>query len=323
MNRYQKLNCNKHFNLLISGPDGSPLNRSLSKGIEIGPFYKPAAPKCEGWKTSVVDIFSKEELLNLLVSELESYRNQIEDIDILWDWKNKSLEEEVINKIGGNLDYIISSHSIEHVVDLIEFLKSCSNILKSEGVFNLAIPDLRYTFDFFRNPSTIGQALSVYNNKSKRHSSEMFLDAIICQGQVGGHPCWPPLPYFTDFNEPYTQADRIVKLFTQKLEDSWKIYQDDKLSNNHIDFHNWVFTPSSFRLLIFELWILGIIDFTVNKIIYDDGRIGSEFFVQLVKKNKASEDITSQEIEEYRYELLSNIVIELAERVTIGNLKKK
>jgi hypothetical protein len=322
MNRYQKLNYNKHFKLLISGPDGSPLNRSLSKGIEIGPFYKPAAPKCEGWKTSVVDIFSKEELLNLLVSELESYRNQIEDIDILWDWKNKSLEEEVINKIGGNLDYIISSHSIEHVVDLIEFLKSCSNILKSEGVFNLAIPDLRYTFDFFRNPSTIGQALSVYNNKSKRHSSEAHLDSILYQGRIGDHACWLPIPGAEIWGVELN-VDRIVKLSEQKLEDSWKIYQDDKLSNNHIDFHNWVFTPSSFRLLIFELWILGIIDFTVNKIIYDDGRIGSEFFVQLVKKNKASEDITSQEIEEYRYELLSNIVIELAERVTIGNLKKK
>jgi predicted SAM-dependent methyltransferase len=329
----------KHLSLLVSQKDGTKIDEFISKGIEIGAFYNPVVPKSEGWNTTTVDILSKEELLNAIdLERRETYRKRTEDVDIIWDWKNKSLHEEVINKIGGNLDYVISSHSIEHIVDLLGFIKSCSNILKPEGVFNLAIPDLRYTFDFFRNPSSLGQVLSVHNNKLKRHYSEVYLDAIVNQAHAlvkvkveDLHDEYNPYPVvrtgFTGTSswvlDPVIYTLEKVTLLDQKFEDSWKMYQNDLVSEKHMDCHNWVFTPTSFKLLIFDLYTLGIIDFQVNKMVYDDSTIGSEFFVQLVKKDKASENITSEEVHEYRSKLLSNIVIELAERVAIGKLKKE
>ena len=289
------------------------------KGLEIGPFFNPIARKADGWQITVVDILSREDLIKS-VDPQTRYKHptvvyNIEDVDIIWDWKNKSLEEEVINKIGGNLDYIISSHSIEHVVDILGFIKSCSNLLKVGGIFNLAIPDLRYTFDFFRSPSTLGQVLSVHNSKPKRHSSEIYLDAILNQGCRDGDSAWRP-------NSDHEK----VTLLNQKLEDSWKMYQDNLLSEKHTDCHNWVFTPCSFKLLFFDLWTLGIIDLTVTRMYEEDFDNGSEFCVQLIKRDRISEGIASmksEEIHEYRSKLLSNIVIELAQRVEIGKLKKE
>jgi predicted SAM-dependent methyltransferase len=333
------MNRDKHLSLLVTQKDGTKIDEFRSKGIEIGPFYNPVVPKSEGWNTTTVDILSKEELLDPIDRKIrETYRKRTEDVDIIWDWKNKSLDEEVINKIGGNLDYVISSHSIEHVVDLLGFIKSCSNILKPEGVFNLAIPDLRFTFDFFRNPSSLGQVLSVHNNKLKRHSSEVYLDAIVNQAHAlvkvkaeDIHDEYDPYPIVPTGSTglcawvkstKFYALEKVI-LLNQKFEDSWKMYQDDLLSEKHMDFHNWVFTPTSFKLLIFDLYTLGIIDFQVNKMVQDDSTIGSEFFVQLVKKDKTSKNITSEEIYEYRSKLLCNIVIELAERVAIGKLKKE
>jgi predicted SAM-dependent methyltransferase len=287
------------------------------KGLEIGPFYHPVVRKADGWQITVVDILSREDLIKS-VDRQTRYNHptavdNIENVDIVWDWKNKSLEEEVINKIGGNLDYIISSHSIEHVVDILGFVKSCSNLLKVGGVFNLAVPDLRYTFDFFRSPSTLGQVLSVHNNKPKRHSSEVYLDAISNQGYAGGLYAWRP-----------DSDHEKVTLLNQKLEDSWKMYQDNLLSEKHTDCHNWVFTPCSFKLLFFDLWTLGIIDLTVRRMYEEDFDNGSEFCVQLEKRDRiVSIPMKTQEIHEYRSKLLSNIVIELAERVKIGKLQKE
>ena len=329
----------RHLSLLVTQKDGTGINKFISKGVEIGPFYNPIVPKSDGWNTTTVDILSKEQLVDAVDRKIrETYRKRTEDVDVIWDWKNKSLHEEVINKTGGNLDYVISSHSIEHVVDLLGFIKSCSNVLKPEGVFNLAIPDLRYTFDFFRNPSSLGQVLSVHNNKPKRHSSEVYLDAIENQAHAlvkvkvedikDEYDPYPIVPTGSTGLSAWVLNSTLytlekVTLLNQKFEDSWKMYQNDLVSEKHMDCHNWVFTPTSFKLLIFDLYTLGIIDFQVNKMVQDDSTIGSEFFVQLVKKDKASENITSEEVHEYRSKLLCNIVIELAERVVIGKLKKE
>lgn len=303
----------KRYKLLISGIT------SNDKGLEIGPFFNPIARKRNGWKTTVVDILSRQDLIKTIDRQTKqdhpTIENNIEDVDIVWDWKNKSLEEEVINKIGGNLDYIISSHSIEHVVDILGFIKSCSNLLKVGGIFNLAIPDLRYTFDFFRSPSTLGQVLSVHNSKPKRHSSEIYLDAILNQGCRDGDSAWRP-------NSDYKK----VSLSNQTLKDAWEMYQNNLLSEKHTDCHNWVFTPCSFKLLFFDLWTLGIIDLTVTRMYEEDFDNGSEFCVQLIKRDRISEGIASmksEEIHEYRSKLLSNIIIELAQRVEIGKLKKE
>ena len=86
----------KHYKLLISG-----ITRN-DKGLEIGPFFNPIAPKRDGWKTTVVDILPRRGLMKTIDTKTKlnhpTIGNYIEDVDIVWDWKNKSLEEEVINK---------------------------------------------------------------------------------------------------------------------------------------------------------------------------------------------------------------------------------
>ncbi|MEX3900116.1 methyltransferase domain-containing protein [Paraburkholderia sp. BR10954] len=47
-------------------------------------------------------------------------------------------------------DYVIASHVIEHVLDLVGWVHSLLAALKHAGRIVLAVPDRRYTFDYVR-----------------------------------------------------------------------------------------------------------------------------------------------------------------------------
>ncbi len=47
-------------------------------------------------------------------------------------------------------DLLVASHVIEHVPDLITWLREIASVLKPTGQARLAIPDRRYTFDLLR-----------------------------------------------------------------------------------------------------------------------------------------------------------------------------
>lgn len=230
-------------------------------GLEMGPSHRPIAPKSEGFNVKIIDHASKDELIEKYASHNLNLKN-IEDVDYVW--KGDPLQELV-----GELkfDWVIASHMIEHVPDLITFLKDCESILASSGILSLAIPDKRYCFDKLRTVSTVSDCIREYSETRKSHHSfSKLVDFYYNVVNLNGKIAW-------DDKELGSES------FVHSKED---IYKAATLisRNEYVDIHAWVFTPASFMLLIQDLNELGYVSMGVSG--FTD-TIGHEFYVQLSK----------------------------------------
>jgi hypothetical protein len=285
------------------------IDKPGTRGVEIGPFFSPIAPKRDGWNTVVIDFRDGDSLRTQARKHpseaIRAIAGNIEDVDVVW--QGRPIHEAVAEKFGGEMDYVIGSHSIEHMVDLLGFFKSAGELLRTGGVLALAVPDLRYTFDFFRNPSTIGQVLAVHRRGDHRHAPETLFETIAHSINVDGVGCWMPGTYTPQVNLAAT------------LDHAWKCYQDDLGREQYIDCHAWYFTPSSFQLLVYELHHIGQIELQVkNLTTAADHTTGSEFIVQLEKRQRGV-PAPRADVERIRKQLLLQTIAELSERaVNLG-----
>lgn len=280
------------------------IDKSRSRGVEIGPFFSPMAPKRDGWKTVVVDFADGAELRRIATGHSSDTIRQmvgnIEDVDVVW--QGQPIDKAVAAQFGTDMDYVIGSHTIEHMVDLLGFFKSAATLLRVGGLLALAVPDLRYTFDFFRNPSTIGQVLAVHRRGDTRHAPETFFETVAHSTSVKGAGCWMPGTYMPEIELAAT------------LDHAWQNYQHDLARQHYIDCHAWYFTPASFQLLIHELYHLGQIDLAVKRLTTAaDHNTGSEFIVQLEKRDRGN-PAPRAEVERVRKQLLIRTIAELSER---------
>ena len=118
-------------------------------GLEVGPSHNPIAPKKKGFNVHILDHATAEQLREKYKGH-EGYGvkvENIEEVDFVW-------HGEPYHELIGNThcyDWIIASHLIEHVPDLILYLQQCEILLKPDGILSLVIPDKRYCFDYFSN----------------------------------------------------------------------------------------------------------------------------------------------------------------------------
>jgi ubiquinone/menaquinone biosynthesis C-methylase UbiE len=79
---------------------------------------------------------------------------------------------------GDTYDFILSSHSLEHVANPIKALKEWNRLLKKNGTLILILPDKRYTFDNKRNYTTIDHLLADYTNGTSEHDTTHFEEIL-------------------------------------------------------------------------------------------------------------------------------------------------
>jgi SAM-dependent methyltransferase len=210
-------------------------------GLEIGPQGNGIAPRRDGFNTKILDYIPADKLRVLHASTPEVKVHDIEEVDYVSGGKSLS---EVIHE-HGLFDYIIASHVIEHVPDFVGFLKDCEALLKPRGKLVLAVPDKRYCFDAFRPLTSVGDAIERHNNGGRHHSPSKILDyysyAVHRDKQwiVWNPDCALPLSFIHSPDEAKRQYERA------------------RAADHYIDAHAWIFTPSSFRLLVNDLYELG------------------------------------------------------------------
>jgi hypothetical protein len=279
------------------------INRETAYGIEIGPFYNPIAPKAKGWNTTIVDFTDTESLLRIAQTHsapiVREMAGNIEPVDIVW--RNVDLVESALRIRPKGFDYLIASHVIEHIPDIITFFQHVSALACDGFVLSLAVPDYRLTFDFFKPVSNTSHALLAYRENRTIHSPETMFDTYAYMAHLDGVGCW------------LSEARGQLKL-VEPLEESHRRYLDYLQASMggtqaYVDTHCWVFTPSSFHLMILELHALGYIDFAVTNLV--PGR-ASEFLVQL-KKHPIR--LNETELQKRRLELLKSIRREIADSV--------
>jgi predicted SAM-dependent methyltransferase len=234
-------------------------------GLEIGPSYNPVAPKREGFNVETIDCMDRDQLV-------EKYRahgidvGQIEAVDYVW-------RGESYARLTGKAkayDWIVASHVVEHAPDLVGFLNDCASLLRDDGVLSLAIPDKRFCFDCFRPVTSLGAVVDAHFQDRKTHTpgsvAESYLNAVSMDGRIA----WSREAHGAFF--PVHSADHA--------RDGMRSVADD---NAVLDVHAWCFVPSSFRLLLHDLFVLGLIP--LREISFAP-TIGCEFYVVLGRKGK-------------------------------------
>lgn len=251
-------------------------------GVEIGPVFNPILPKRAGFKTHVIDHTDREGLCNKYGPEGHNI-DLIEEVDFVW--RGESYQE--LTGKSHAYDWVIASHVIEHMPDLIGFICDCDSILKPSGVISLIVPDKRYCFDRFRPISSLGRVIDAHFYRYKRHSpgslAEYYLNVVAQNGNI----IW-------DHNSVGNFS------FIHSLEMARDAMQQAIESSDYRDAHAWCFTPSSFRLLIHDLFQLGLIP--VQELDFFP-TTGSEFYITLSRSGTG--------IPVSRMELLNRLEVEL------------
>lgn len=236
-------------------------------GIEIGPSYNPIAPKRKGYNVHIIDHLNQEQLI-------DKYKNHpvntkfIEEVDFIWEGNSYA---SIIGK-KNHYDWIIASHVIEHTPDLINFLSDCSILLKEDGILSLAIPDKRYCFDHFRPISSISSIIDNHLLKKTTHTPGTILEFTLNYVHKNGEGAW-------------SSATDGEYEFISSLQDGQNMMNAATDSSEYIDAHAWCFVPHSFRLLIHDLYNLGMI--SLQEIDFFPTN-GCEFYLTLGKMGQGS-----------------------------------
>ncbi len=234
-------------------------------GLEIGPSHNPIAPKKKGFNVHILDHASTEELKIKYQGHGINLDN-IEEVDFVW---HGEALQELIGK-SACYDWIIASHVIEHVPDLISYLQQCEALLKPDGILSLVIPDKRYCFDYFSSSSSTGNVLDAHAEKRVRPSHGQIFDHFANASKRNGNIAWS--------SDGLGGADKLAHTFAEA-----QTHWDRSISaTEYIDVHCWRFTPASFRLLASDLLNLGLINLEIKT---EFDTTGCEFYVSLGMKS--------------------------------------
>ncbi len=246
--------------------------------LEIGPSYNPITPKAEGFRVTVMDHASREEL----VAKYTAYSidvSRIEEVDVI------GTDLEVL--MGRKFSCITASHLIEHTTDFVRFIQNCSRLLEDDGKLFLIIPDKRYCFDFPRPLSSTGQILDAHLGGKTRHYGAVFDQYVSATKR--GSIAWDELS-----EAPLTQV--------HTFEEAETAFRNAIQSSAYTDAHEWTFTPSSFRLIVQDLARLGYIELFEADF---HPSIGCEFFISLCKQRPLTQVSRAELVAATERELLS------------------
>lgn len=254
-------------------------------GLEIGPCHSPIAPKSEGFDVEILD-YTDEVTLRGKYTDLECESvnkkatqgfistisksgvkfdvDAIEKVDYIWKGEGFS---EITGK-ENYYDWVIASHVIEHTPDLITFLNSIEDILKSNGVLSLAIPDKRFCFDYFRPLTGLGQVVDSHFEEKDIHSPGQVAEHYMYACNKGGRTGW---------NHLHQGEFKLQHSFSVAK----KLMDHVRSSTEYHDIHSWCFTPASFRLMVHDLNQLGMT--RLKEVGFESG-MGHEFYISLSKK---------------------------------------
>jgi predicted SAM-dependent methyltransferase len=236
-------------------------------GVEIGPSYNPAAPKKDGFDVAIIDHISQAELREKYSDEDVDIDN-IEEVDFIWRGEPYAELTGKPNHYG----WVIASHVIEHSPNLVGFLNECDSLLAEDGVLSLAVPDRRYCFDYYRPLSGISRVIDAHLEDRVIHTAGTVLENLLYGVRQKGKTAWGEGE--TGSKELLNDTQSVVS----NLQQFWELKE-------YRDSHAWCFVPHSFRLLIHDLHLMGLIQ--LQEVGFHPSS-GCEFTITLGRKGRSS-----------------------------------
>lgn len=245
-------------------------------GVEIGALDKPLVTRDMG-HVLYVDHADTAALRRKYQEHANVRSDAIVDVDGVWN--NNTL----LDAIGGRkVDYIIASHVIEHVPDMITWLNELEAALAPGGEIRFAIPDMRYTFDCLRRETVFSDVLPAYLARAKCPMAREVVDFVANAADVHSDLLWHKPAARAIDRKLYTDVD-VVKL------------GDEAMRGEYHDVHCWTFTPASFARLMQQITAAGLSNLACRA--FTDTPVGwTEFYISLAIC-PAGEAISWQQIE--------------------------
>lgn len=259
----------------------SPLSQD---GLEIGPLCWPIITKAESNNRIYYIDFSTAE------KSREKYKNdpnvnidEIVETDYLWG------KQTMPELVGGKLfDYVVASHVIEHVPNMLGWMREIASVLKDGGILSLAIPDKRYTFDYKRDLTSLGTLVESYLLDKRRPGIRDVFDQVSLATKLDVVKAWQK-----DF-------DPVQLEHHQTLEEALVESEKQLASDEYYDVHVNIMTPASFLAILEKATKLGLFDFSVVDF-YDTDFNSHEFLVSLqrVSRERSREENLNLQLDSF------------------------
>lgn len=296
----------KKAQTLLEGVDLSQVS-----AIEIGALDKPVVPR-DSPRIFYVDYTDTETLRRNYRADPMVDTEKIVDVSGIWGEQTLAQAASSVAPV----DLIIASHVIEHVPDLVTWLKELESVLKPHGEVRLVVPDRRYCFDMRRSETEAADVLAAYLVKARIPQPQQVLDFTLNAVTVDCVKAW----------NGQLQEEDLVRMFSD--EGALHLANDVLQNANYHDVHCWVFNPLSFARLMRDLSRIGVLNFGCSKFI-DTEKNTLDFFYFL-KKMESKEAIVQswksviEEIEDVQAGKVTQ-ERELHERAALENesLKKR
>ncbi|MEP7201790.1 MAG: class I SAM-dependent methyltransferase [Ilumatobacteraceae bacterium] len=233
---------------------------ATAKGLELGPLANPAVPREMG-DIRYLDHVDTDALRARYASHDGFDVDAIVPIDYV---SNGSIRDAVSADVS--FDYVIASHVIEHVPDLVGWLRDVRSVLRDDGVLSLAIPDHRRCFDALRSPTVTADVVEARLTKAATPSPRQVFDHYSSAVAWHGFIAWEEEPPFAELVPVHSEHEALERAAAAVS------------SADYQDVHCWVFTPSSFERLFNALRRLQLVPFALD---HCSDTIGGEFFATL------------------------------------------
>jgi SAM-dependent methyltransferase len=188
--------------------------------------------------------------------------DDIVEVNAVWG------EQTLLECVGKKVDYVIASHVIEHVPDLVSWLAEIHDVLAKGGSFRIVVPDRRYTFDYLRNESRLSDVLEAYLLKAKRPLPRFIIEHCHMARVVDLASAWRGNLDVEEL-QPMGSVNSGIEFAKDSLE-----------SGSYLDVHCWIFTPVSFANLLCQLAELDLLRFACERF-FETPRDSFEFYVHL------------------------------------------
>lgn len=238
------------------------LGQPFGKILELGAFGNPVFHRELGDDVKYLDWFSRQELIEMHKGNVNRDFNRMVDIDFVVK------DHHFSPYIKERFDLISASHVIEHIADLISWLNQLDELLVDGGRICLAVPDKRYTFDYFRPETEATAVVRAYEEKLTMPGKWQVAENIYYHQKVDAIGLW---------------EGKKPNRFTPRFDLGTAIRMAEERSRSYTDTHCWVFTPSSLERLIADLNFGGYIRLHIASI--EPTRKGTNEFMAVLSRS--------------------------------------
>jgi hypothetical protein len=213
------------------------------RGLEIGPLHRTIVTR-DAADVSYLDVYDRDGVVAHYADDPDVDTDLVPEIDYhLLQEGGTTLTLGEAAAAGAPFDWVVASHVIEHVPDVIGWLEDVAGLVGDDGALVLAVPDKRYCFDALRPETTVGQMIQANVQGDRIPSARAVYDHFSQAVAVDATALWR--------GEAPDSAARIhdIDFAAQRTEEA--------TSGQYVDAHVWLFSPDSMLRQLHELRLLG------------------------------------------------------------------